>query len=175
MKVADAVTLARAGFSVPLWRTVWTGRSRSGAFAATLIGSTILDWLDGRLGRQFGESGFRGRIDIEVDSWLTLSTALAAGRLGRLPPVCLVPPLARYALAPGTAADHRTWEKVAGRAQMAVLMCALSPWRPPRSVAVAVAAVQLSALLCVYARRRAARQIEALQLRSNQVIREPLA
>jgi hypothetical protein len=141
-----------------LWRTVWTGRGRGTAFVATLIGSTILDWLDGYLGRQFGESGCRGRVDIEIDSWLTLSTALAAVRLGRLPWVCLLPPLARYPVAPGTAADHRTWQKVAGRAQMAVLMCALSPWPPPRPVAVGVACVQLTALLRVSARRRAARR-----------------
>lgn len=156
MKVADAVTLARAGFSLPLWWTVGTGRGQSSALAATLTGSTILDWLDGHLGRRFGESRLRGRIDIEIDSWLTLSTALAAGRLGRLPWVCVVPALARYVLAPGTAADHRTWEKVAGRAQMGALMSALSPLAPPRPVAVGLAGVQLTALLRVYWRRREA-------------------
>ena len=155
VKVADLVTLARAAFSLPAWIAVSTGRNTRTAFWATLVGSTVLDWLDGVLGRRFGESPTRGRVDIEVDSWLTLSTALAAVRLRRLPWVSLVPPLARYALAPGTAADHLRWEKFVGRVQMAVLISALSPWRPPRPLAVGLAGLQLLVLVRVTVRRRA--------------------
>ncbi len=153
MTAADLLTLARAGLSLPAWVTILSGRARPIAFWTTLLASTLLDWLDGSLARCIGPTPLGAVLDIEVDSWLTLSAVLAGVRLGRLPRPCAIPSVARYALAPGPAVDHRRWHHLAGRAQMAVLIAALSRRPPPPRLALALAALQLAALLDV-ARRR---------------------
>jgi phosphatidylglycerophosphate synthase len=150
---ADLLTLARAALSVPAWATIVSGRARPAAFWGSLLASTALDLLDGLLARRLGPTPLGAALDIETDSWLTLSTALAGVRLGRLPWPCAIPPLARYVLTPGSAVDLDRWHHAAGRAQMAVLIGALSPWTPPPRLALALAALQLAALLDV-ARRR---------------------
>ncbi len=124
MTAADLLTLARAGLPLPAWVTILSGRARPIAFWTTLLASTLLDWLDGSLARCIGPTPLGAVLDIEVDSWLTLSAVLAGVRLGRLPRPCAIPPVARYALAPGPAVDHRRWHHLAGRAQMAVLIAA---------------------------------------------------
>jgi hypothetical protein len=156
--VADLLTLARAGLSVPAWATIIAGRAQRAAFWGVLLASTLLDAVDGPLARCLGPSPLGAALDIEVDSWLTLSTALAGVRRGRLPWLSAIPPIARYVLTPGPAADLGCWHQVAGRAQMAVLLLALSPFprAPSPRLVLALAALQLAALLDL-ARRRARR------------------
>ncbi|HLH67479.1 MAG TPA: CDP-alcohol phosphatidyltransferase family protein [Candidatus Dormibacteraeota bacterium] len=156
--VADLLTLARAGLSLPAWATIVAGRAQRAAFWGALLASTLLDAVDGRLARCLGPTPLGAVLDIEVDSWLTLSAALAGVRRGRLPWPGAIPPIARYVLAPGPAADLGRWHQVAGRVQMAVLLLALSPFprAPSPRLVLALAALQLAALLDL-AQRRARR------------------
>jgi hypothetical protein len=150
---ADLVTLARGVLSMPVLRTVLVGHGSRQAAICALLAATVLDWVDGPLARRLGPTPYGAWLDIEVDSWLTLTTACAGVRLRRLPAVCLAPPLARYVFARGPANDHRPWHRMAGRAQMAVLLAAVSAVPVPPSLALTAAAVQLAALIDI-ARRR---------------------
>ncbi len=69
------------------------------AWPLALCGATLTDWIDGPLARRRGRGPTRlGRVlDLELDSWLTVATALAGARLGSLHPLCLGTPSLRYA------------------------------------------------------------------------------
>lgn len=146
MTPADVVTLGRGLLSIPLVRTAVRRDRQAIAFWSAVIAATALDWIDGPLARRLGPTPLGQVLDIEVDSWLTLATALAAVRLGRLPRACLIPPILRYLLAPGPAVDHLSWHRWAGRAQMGVLLVGLSPLAVPGGLAATAAGAQLAAL-----------------------------
>ena len=146
MTAADVVTLGRGLFSIPLVRTAVRRDGRAMAFWSAVIAATALDWIDGPLARRLGPTPLGRVLDIEVDSWLTLTTALAAVRLGTLPRASLIPPVLRYLLASGPAVDHLSWHRWAGRTQMGVLLVGLSPLAVPRALAVTAAGAQLIAL-----------------------------
>lgn len=143
----------------PVGRPGWT------LWVATVLAATVSDWLDGPLARRSASMAQGAALDLEADSWLTLWIAVAAVRWGRLPPVSLAPPCLRYVL-PATALTRGTygeadlgkrwWARVAGVAQMSLLLVALMPRRsvPPyllrQRLAPAVAAVQLLALIYLF-------------------------
>jgi phosphatidylglycerophosphate synthase len=127
--------------------TALSGRGRRVGLVALLLGCTACDWLDGPLARRQGATRLGAVLDLEADSWLTLWAAAAAYRLDRLPGPNLLPPTLRYLVAPGAAETPlRPWQRAAGVAQMVVIAGALSRWRPPVPLALAVAVAQLAAL-----------------------------
>lgn len=142
----NLLTLSRAGAAAMLCGTAFSGRGRRAGFWALLAGCTVCDWLDGPMARRLGPSRLGVVLDIEADSWLTLWGAVAGVRLRRLPAASLLPPVLRYPTVAGRPVRLRHWQRAAGVAQMVVLASALSPWRPPRPVAVAVAVLQAGAL-----------------------------
>ena len=142
----NLLTLSRAVPAAMLCGTAFSGRGRRAGLWGLLLGCTVCDWLDGPVARRLGPTSLGETLDVEADSWLTLWGAVAAVRLGSLPAVCLLPPALRYPAAAGRPAAARPWQRAAGVAQMVVIAGALSPWRPPRAVAVLVAAAQLAAL-----------------------------
>lgn len=88
----------------------------------------ISDWVDGPLARRFGPSPYGPRLDLEADSLLTLGTAIAALRRGA-PPIALLAPVARYAIAPmrpHLTPDERKWDQITGVGQMLVLTLAIA-------------------------------------------------
>lgn len=105
LDAVDALTLSRG-----LCAAIVAGAAASGvqdrrgyvgrlAWPLALCGATLTDWIDGPLARRRRRGPTRlGRVlDLELDSWLTLATALAAARLGTMHPLCLVTPSLRYA------------------------------------------------------------------------------
>jgi phosphatidylglycerophosphate synthase len=122
------VALAIAGFSARV--TVGGGI----AWGIALLAATLMDWLDGPIARRIGPTRLGAAIDIEADSWLTLSTAVAAVVWGGLPWWVLAPPLVRYihpvrAWLSGDlpAGGGPWWARMTGVAQMALLLAALAP------------------------------------------------
>jgi phosphatidylglycerophosphate synthase len=105
LDAVDALTLSRGLCAAIVAGMAASGvRDRRGyaarlAWPLALCGATLTDWIDGPLARRRGRGPSRlgGVLDLELDSWLTLATALAAARLGTLPTVCLVTPSLRYA------------------------------------------------------------------------------
>jgi phosphatidylglycerophosphate synthase len=100
----DALTLSRGlGAAMVLGAAVAGTRDRRSyaaklAWPLALSGSTLTDWIDGPLARRRGRGPTKlGRVlDLELDSWLTLATTIAAHRFGRLHPACLATPSLRY-------------------------------------------------------------------------------
>ena len=122
------VALAIAGFRA---RVTLAGGI---AWGIALLAATLLDWLDGPIARRVGPTRLGGALDIEADSWLTLSTAVAVVVFGGLPWWVLAPPLLRYihpvrAWLAGDvpAGGGPWWARVTGVAQMALLLAALAP------------------------------------------------
>jgi phosphatidylglycerophosphate synthase len=105
LDAVDALTLSRGLCAAIVAGAATSGvRDRRGyvgrlAWPLALCGATLTDWIDGPLARRRRRGPSRlGRVlDLELDSWLTLATALAAARLGTLHPLCLVTPSLRYA------------------------------------------------------------------------------
>jgi phosphatidylglycerophosphate synthase len=101
----DAITLSRGlAASMVAGAAVSGERDRHGyaallAWPLALCGSTLSDWIDGPLARRRrrGPSQLGRTLDLELDSWLTLATTLAAVRLGGVHAACLVTPSLRYA------------------------------------------------------------------------------
>lgn len=158
---ANLLTLCRAAAAALLGATAFSGRGAGVAWAGLLLGCTASDWLDGPLARRTGGGGPLGAVlDLEADSWLTLWAAVAATRLGRLPPPALVAPAARYPLLLMRIESRpiRGWQRAAGVVQMAVLIAALAPWpalgRPARAAAPVAGFAQLAALAADVLRRR---------------------
>jgi phosphatidylglycerophosphate synthase len=122
------VALAIAGFTA---RVTLCGGI---VWGIALLAATLLDWLDGPVARRVGPTRVGGALDIEADSWLTLSTAVAAIVWGGLPWWILAPPLLRYihpvrAWLAGDlpAGGGPWWARITGVAQMALLLAALAP------------------------------------------------
>jgi phosphatidylglycerophosphate synthase len=139
----DALTLSRGlCAAIVLGAAVSGVRDRSGyvgrlAWPLALCGATLTDWIDGPLARRRGRGPTQlGRVlDLELDSWLTLATALAASRLGTLHPLCLVTPSLRYAamLTPLSYGDVFAVGKTdrarnLGVTQMALALAAFAPF-----------------------------------------------
>jgi phosphatidylglycerophosphate synthase len=148
----NLLTLGRAVPAAMLCGTAFSGWGRRAGLWGLLLGCTACDWLDGPLARRLGPTRLGAVLDLEADSWLTLWAAVAAVRLGRLPAISLLAPALRYPVAAGRPAAPRWPERAAGVGQMVLIAAALSRWRPPRALAVPVAAAQLAALAA--ARRR---------------------
>lgn len=139
--------LVLAGFSERLSPVGWLG-------AALAIGAaTLLDWIDGPLARRSGPTRFGAVLDIESDSWLTLTCGAAAVTWGALPWWCLLAPLLRYIQPALTlrrgglpAGGGPWWSRVTGVGQMVLLLGALLPIaHPQRLLLLSIAAVPISA------------------------------
>jgi phosphatidylglycerophosphate synthase len=122
------VALAIAGFTA---RATLAGGI---AWGIALLAATMMDWLDGPIARRVGPTRLGAVLDIEADSWLTLSTAGAAVVWGGLPWWVLAPPLVRYIhpvhawLSGGLPTGGGPWwARITGVAQMALLLAALAP------------------------------------------------
>ena len=139
----DALTLSRGLCAAIVAGAAASGvRDRRGyagriAWPLALCGATLTDWIDGPLARRRGRGPSRlGRVlDLELDSWLTLATALAAARLGTLHPLCLITPSLRYAamvtpLSYGDvfAVGKTDRARVLGIAQMTLALAAFAPF-----------------------------------------------
>jgi CDP-diacylglycerol--glycerol-3-phosphate 3-phosphatidyltransferase len=175
--IANLVTRSRAAAGSVLAGLVAVGvRARPSltggpagwlAWSLAVWGATLGDWLDGPLARRMGgPTRFGAVLDIEADSWVTLWGAAGAVAWGGLPRWCLVPPIVRYAL---PALDvlggglpqggGPWWSRGTGVAQMALILAALAPVRPPwgtRALVHAagpVSAAQLLTLLVLLAQR----------------------
>lgn len=104
LDAVDALTLSRGLCAAIVAGAALSGtRDRRGyagrlAWPLALYGATFTDWIDGPLARRRrgGPSRLGRVLDLELDSWLTLATTLAAARLGMLHPLCLVTPSLRY-------------------------------------------------------------------------------
>ena len=143
----NALTLTRAGAAAMACGTAFSGWGRRGTLVALLLGCTVCDWLDGPLARRLGPTRLGAVLDLEADSWLTLWGAAAAVRVGGVPAVSLLPPALRYPLSAGSRPGTRPWQRAAGVAQMVVIATGLTARRrPPRTLAVAAAGLQLAAL-----------------------------
>jgi phosphatidylglycerophosphate synthase len=168
--VADLLTYARATCGAVLAGLLAAAiRDRGGpsdrlGFAASLLGATTLDWLDGPLARRTGPTRLGAVLDIEADSWLTFWCAAAATAWGGLPRWCLLPPLLRYldplvALRAGRlpAGGGPWWARVTGAAQMLLFLTALAslPLRRTvlRVISGVVSGAQTASLLWLLARR----------------------
>src|SRR5260370_4999035 len=99
--LSDVLTLSRAAIGSVLAGLVASGiRDRTGmtgrlSWSMILLGSTVLDWLDGPLARRAGATRLGGALDIGADSWGPLCAAARAGACGGLPRRCLLPPTLR--------------------------------------------------------------------------------
>src|SRR5438309_11980281 len=73
-------------------------RGRAGwlGWTTLLYGAIVSDWLDGPIARRLGTSELGATLDIEADSWLTLSTSAVAVAAGGLPAYVVAPPILRY-------------------------------------------------------------------------------
>lgn len=140
--VANLVTLSRA--CTASWLCGYATSPRPGALRTAtwmmlLWATTATDWLDGPLARRIGPTPFGAILDLEADSWLTLSAAIAAWRSRGLPVWCLIPPTLRYVVRRqrGLSLPMATagWQKTAGASQMVVLIGALAPNRTVRGIA----------------------------------------
>ena len=139
---ANVLTLSRGLCGAVLTGLLAAGiQDRTGpagwlGFLPSLLGATVIDWLDGPLARRVGATRLGAALDIEADSWLTVWSAAAAVRWGGLPWWCLVAPLLRYVhptldlMEGGTPSGGGPWwSRVTGAAQMALFAAALAPLR----------------------------------------------
>jgi CDP-diacylglycerol--glycerol-3-phosphate 3-phosphatidyltransferase len=155
--IATAVTLARglttaavAGFIAvpePVGRAAWLP---SGLYVITVA----LDWVDGRLARQYGETTVLGaKLDLEFDGLCLLVAGLLGNAYGVLPPWYLAVGLARPAFVAGQWLHRRRGRSVGPvppsgirrpltGLQMVVCSVALLPVvSPPASTALATVAM----------------------------------
>jgi len=105
LTAVDAMTLSRGVASAVLVGLLTSGvRRRNGlagwlGWGSLVYGSIVCDWLDGPIARRLGATSELGALlDLESDSWLTLTSASSATTWGGLPALCMAAPLARYAL-----------------------------------------------------------------------------
>jgi phosphatidylglycerophosphate synthase len=143
LDAVDALTLSRGLCAAIVAGAAASGaRDRRGyagrlAWPLALCGATLTDWIDGPLARRRGRGPSRlGRVlDLELDSWLTLATALAAARLGTLHPLCLITPSLRYVamLTPLSYGDvfavgKSDRARILGVTQMTLALAAFAPF-----------------------------------------------
>jgi CDP-diacylglycerol--glycerol-3-phosphate 3-phosphatidyltransferase len=128
----------------------------------------VCDWLDGPIARRLGATSELGALlDLESDSWLTLTAAFSAATWGGLPDYCMAAPLARYALMVAALrripyakiyAEEPPWARPFGVAQMALFTAAMAPFGAAgtrlavRLAAPFVAPLQLVGMLLLYRR-----------------------
>ena len=88
LSLVDAITLSRGGAAALMVGLLTSGirdrRGRAGwlGWTALLYGAIVSDWLDGPIARRLGTSELGATLDIEADSWLTLSTSAVAVAAG---------------------------------------------------------------------------------------------
>ena len=179
LTAVDAMTLSRGVASAVLVGLLTSGvRRRNGlagwlGWASLVYGSIVCDWLDGPIARRLGATSELGALlDLESDSWLTLTAASSAATWGGLPGYCIAAPLARYALMVAALrripysqiyADEPRWARPFGIAQMALFTAAMAPFGAAgtriavRLAAPLVAPLQLVGMLLLY--RRSQRSI----------------
>jgi phosphatidylglycerophosphate synthase len=152
LDAVDALTLSRGlAASIVAAAALAGPRERRGyaarlAWPMALAGSTLTDWIDGPLARRRGRGPTRlGRVlDLELDSWLTLATALAGARLGTLSAVCLITPSLRY-FAMASPARYEDIHAVGksdrarnlGITQMTLALASFAPFAGPATTGVA--------------------------------------
>jgi phosphatidylglycerophosphate synthase len=152
LDAVDALTLSR-GLGASIVAASALAGSRDGrsyaakiAWPLALSGSTLTDWIDGPLARRRGRGPTRlGRLlDLELDSWLTLSTTFAATRLGTLDAVCLVTPSLRY-LAMASPISYEDVHSIGksdrarnlGITQMALALASFAPFAGSKTTGIA--------------------------------------
>jgi phosphatidylglycerophosphate synthase len=168
------MTLSRGLAAAVLVGLVVSGvRDRSGlagwlGWVSLVYGSIVCDWLDGPIARRLGMTSELGALlDLESDSWLTLTSASSATTWGGLPALCMAAPLARYALLTAALrkipyarvfADEPAWARPLGIAQMALFTAATAPFGGPgtraavRLAAPIIAPAQLLGMFFLYRR-----------------------
>src|SRR6267143_3046352 len=136
LTAVDAMTLSRGVASAVLVGLLTSGvRRRNGlagwlGWGSLVYGSIVCDWLDGPIARRLGMTSELGALlDLESDSWLTLTSASSAATLGGLPAFCMAAPVGRYAVLMAALrtipyeqvfADEPGWARPLGIAQMAL-------------------------------------------------------
>jgi phosphatidylglycerophosphate synthase len=151
------------------WRPEANPPVRAGAFAL-LIAVTILDWTDGWLARKLGTNTRWGeKLDLEVDSWLTLCAAWTSVWVGGLPGVVALAPALRYLASSrqvisadgGDGSGTRSWwARASGACQMGLFILSLAPFahrrlrQVLRVISVPVACLSLASLLAQHGRTR---------------------
>src|SRR5438309_7295418 len=144
LTAVDAMTLSRGVASAVLVGLLKSGvRRRSGlagwlGWISLVYGSIVCDWLDGPIARRLGMTSELGALlDLESDSWLTLTSASSAATWGGLPAFCLAAPVGRYAVLMAALrtipyervfADEPGWARPLGIAQMALFTAATAPF-----------------------------------------------
>ena len=144
LSAVDAMTLSRGVAAAVLVGLLVSGvRARTGpagwlGWGSMVYGSILCDWLDGPIARRLGATSELGALlDLEGDSWLTLTTASSAAAWGGLPPYSVAAPLMRYALLVAAMrripykriyAEEPAWVRPLGIAQMALFTAALAPF-----------------------------------------------
>ena len=143
VSVVDAITLSRGATAALMVGLLASGiRDRRGGagwlgWTALLYGAIVSDWLDGPIARRLGTSEVGAMLDIEADSWLTLSSSAVAVASGGLPLYVVAPPLLRYVrlAALGRFVPYRAlvsgdplWTRHVGMAQMMLFIAALAPF-----------------------------------------------
>ena len=108
-------------------------------WTSLLYGSVVCDWLDGPIARRLGATSSLGALlDLESDSWLTLTAASSAVAWGDLASFCLTAPLARYGFLFAALrntpysqiyGDEPPWARQTGIAQMMLFTAAMAPFR----------------------------------------------
>jgi phosphatidylglycerophosphate synthase len=133
-----------------------------------VYGSIVCDWLDGPIARRLGMTSELGALlDLESDSWLTLTSASSAATLGGLPAFCMAAPVGRYAVLMAALrtipyekvfADEPRWARPLGIAQMALFTAATAPFggsgtrAAVRLAAPIIAPLQLLGMFFLYRR-----------------------
>src|SRR5205807_2607680 len=101
LSAVDLLTLSRGLAAALLAGLVASGVRRRTGYAAWMgwtalaAGSILCDWLDGPIARRLGSSAAGAVFDLETDSWLTLTAALAGVAWGGLPAFWLAAPASR--------------------------------------------------------------------------------
>jgi phosphatidylglycerophosphate synthase len=174
LTAVDVMTLSRGvAASVLVGLQVSGVRRRSGlqgwlGWGSLVYGSIVCDWLDGPIARRLGATSELGAVlDLESDSWLTLTAASSAATWGGLPGYCMAAPLARYGFLVAAMrkipyqhiyADEPAWARPLGIAQMALFTAAMAPFgasgtrRAVRLATPIVASLQLLAMLLLHRR-----------------------
>src|SRR5438445_2649555 len=142
LTAVDAMTLSRGVASAVLVGLLTSGvRRRNGlagwlGWGSLVYGSIVCDWLDGPIARRLGATSELGALlDLESDSWLTLTAASSAATWGGLPGYCMAAPLARYALMVAALrripysqiyADEPPWARPFGTARWALFTASMA-------------------------------------------------
>jgi phosphatidylglycerophosphate synthase len=172
----DAMTISRGLAAAQLVGLLASGvRHRTGlagwlGWCSMVYGSIVCDWLDGPIARRMGTTSDLGAVlDLESDSWLTLTAGASAAAWGGLPAYCLAAPVMRYILLlvalrklpySQIYLGEPPWARQTGIAQGTLFTAALAPFggRITRFVlrlaTPIIAPLQLMAMMLLYCRLR---------------------